>query len=292
VVLPSRAEKVELTEIVPEITVERTGLKKYTLWLLILTVCIFFISCPWRRDYRKDMREFVNSISAYAKNVLPSFLIVPQNGGELFTQNGQENGLPDEAYLAAVDGAGREDLYYGYSQDDQPTPAPETVYMEAFLDIAELHNVEVLVTDYCWTPLHIDDSYRRNALKGYISFAADFRELHHIPDYPIAPFNVNSDDINTLNEAKNWLYLINTVLYGDKFSFLEAIRRTDYDLLIVDLFFEGDIILTSSEVESLKTKNNGGTRLILAYMSIGEAETYRYYWKDEWGRNPPFLAGT
>jgi len=31
----------------------------------------------------------------------------------------------------------------------------------------------------------------------------------------------------------------------------------------------------------------GGKRLVIAYMSIGEAEEYRYYWKDEWESDPP-----
>ncbi|MFQ5795846.1 MAG: endo alpha-1,4 polygalactosaminidase [Candidatus Bipolaricaulia bacterium] len=38
---------------------------------------------------------------------------------------------------------------------------------------------------------------------------------------------------------------------------------------------------------SLKTKANGGSRLVIAYMSIGEAEDYRYYWQAEWKPNPP-----
>lgn len=39
-------------------------------------------------------------------------------------------------------------------------------------------------------------------------------------------------------------------------------------------------------------KANGGKHLILAYMSIGEAEDYRYYWKDEWKDHPPgWMAG-
>ncbi len=50
---------------------------------------------------------------------------------------------------------------------------------------------------------------------------------------------------------------------------------------------DGDIILTANEVESLMVKANGGKRLVVAYMSIGEAEDYRYYWKDEWGKNAP-----
>ena len=41
------------------------------------------------------------------------------------------------------------------------------------------------------------------------------------------------------------------------------------------------------KINTLKTKNNGGKRLVISYMSIGEAEDYRYYWKSGWDINPP-----
>jgi cysteinyl-tRNA synthetase, unknown class len=31
--------------------------------------------------------------------------------------------------------------------------------------------------------------------------------------------------------------------------------------------------------------------LVIAYMSIGEAEDYRYYWKSEWNSNKPAWLG-
>jgi cysteinyl-tRNA synthetase len=48
-----------------------------------------------------------------------------------------------------------------------------------------------------------------------------------------------------------------------------------------------DTLLRADDVATLKTKANGGNRLVIAYMSIGEAENYRYYWKSEWETNPP-----
>ena len=45
--------------------------------------------------------------------------------------------------------------------------------------------------------------------------------------------------------------------------------------------------LTAADLQSLKTKQNGGTRILLCYMSIGEAENYRYYWQTDWKKNPP-----
>ena len=161
----------------------------------------------------------------------------------------------------------------------------------AFMDIAEGHGVEVLVTDYCWTGTFVDDSYSRSAAKRYVSFAADHRELDNIPAYPERPFNVNTHDVATLAEGKNFLYLLNPGSYANKEQFSAAIQDTDYDVIITDLFFEGVEPFTSEEIATLRSKVGGDTRLLIAYMSIGEAEDYRYYWQQEWeSKPPPWLA--
>jgi len=243
-------------------------------------------------NYREEMRKFVQSISTYTKGINTNFIVIPQNGHELLTENGEETGTPAVNYLSAIDGVGREDLFYGYDADNEATLASERSYMIAFLDIAESNGVEVLVTDYCWTQSFVDDSYAQNYAKGYISFAADHRELDNIPAYPPYAYNVNYLNINLLIEAMNFLYLINPGAYSDKDTFLNAIRGTDFDIIITDLFFDGTQELTANDVASLKVKNNGGTRLVISYMSIGEAENYRYYWQSEWNTNPPsWLAG-
>lgn len=237
-------------------------------------------------NYRQDMRDFVCGISAYARGIQSDFIVIPQNGVELITENGAADGPLVTNYLNAIDGIGQEDLFYGYEEDNVATPESERGYLIGFLDRAERNDIEVLVIDYCWTPALVDDSYHQSAAKGYISFAADRRELDNIPPYPETPYNVNSATITSLRAAKNFLYLINPGLYPTKETFLDAIRNTDYDIVIIDLFYNG-IELTPGEIASLKTKANGGRRLVIACLSIGEAEDYRYYWKEDWNTNPP-----
>ena len=267
--------------------------------IMLLTAVMVFISlslteCGSQDDvYRNYMRDFVQGISAYAKGIKPGFIVIPQNGHELLTENGEETGRPAEEYMSSIDGIGREDLFYGYRNDDEATPASERDYMIAFLDLAEANGIEVLVTDYCTTKSNVDDSYAQSDAKNYISFAA-VRELDSIPDYPApdAPHNVNSAGISTLSEAKNFLYLINPENYSTKTQFLDDIKNTNYDIIIIDLFDNDNMALTADDVDSLKMKKNGGTRLVIAYMSIGEAEDYRYYWDASWESfPPPWLAG-
>lgn len=237
-------------------------------------------------DFRTDMKEFVRSISDYAKSQNQEFIIIPQNGHELLTDDGEPTGMPAADYISAIDGIGREDLFYGYENDNVPTPQADRDDMLSFMDIAKSNGIQVLVTDYCYTQDLIDDSYSQNNAKGYISFAADHRELDNIPPYPSNPYNVNSNNVSSLKNATNFLYLLDPNGFENKNEFLDAIRKTDYDVIIIDLYFN-EFALSSSDIQSLKMKTNGGKRLVIAYMSIGEAENYRYYWRSGWNNNNP-----
>lgn len=64
------------------------------------------------------------------------------------------------------------------------------------------------------------------------------------------------------------------------------LARLDPDVLVVDYSRDGgeDGERTVIEVERLRRRPDGGTRIVLAYLSIGEAEDYRFYWKDLRGR--------
>ncbi|OFX89548.1 MAG: hypothetical protein A2W99_14585 [Bacteroidetes bacterium GWF2_33_16] len=261
---------------------------------LFSVLFIFLFSCTddneddnsYDKDFKQEMRNFVIGISTYAKTINPDFVIIPQNGQELATMDGEEFGDACLAYLTAIDGVGREDLFFGYDNDDVATPSSDRSYMISFLDVCENNDVEVLTTDYCWTQSKMDDSYTQNNAKGYISFAAPERELNIIPTYPANPYNVNSSIITTLAEAKNFLYLLNPENFVSKQEFITAIASTNYDVLIMDCFFD-DALFTSAEITQLKSKQNGGQRLVISYMSIGEAEDYRYYWQSEWKVGSP-----
>jgi cysteinyl-tRNA synthetase, unknown class len=56
-----------------------------------------------------------------------------------------------------------------------------------------------------------------------------------------------------------------------------AIAQSDADMVVVDLAGE-DGHFSRGEVEAMRRKPDGTRRLVLAYMSIGEAESYRWYW--------------
>jgi len=259
--------------------------------LSFLIISVLLSSCsdniPDDIDLREEMREFVIGISEYAKAFDDSFMVIPQNGIELVSVNGESDGPVHTNYLAAIDGHGQEDLFYGYDKDDEISPADENEYLLSFLDVSMAQGNTILVTDYCSTHSKMDDSYTRNQMAGYVSFAADERELDRIPAYPNPIFGENDAEIQDLEDIQNFLYLINPGNFDTKADIIQAVTSSNYDLLIMDLFFNDNSEFSNEEIGQLKSKANGGTRLVVAYMSIGEAEDYRYYWQDNWKKNPP-----
>jgi cysteinyl-tRNA synthetase, unknown class len=261
---------------------------------LPLLVSFFFLaSCKKDKninsetEYKQKMREFVIGISTYAKNINPNFLIVPQNGIELVTENGEASGQAVTSYLDAIDANGQEDLFYGYDKDDLVTSASDNTYLKNLLSISKNAGNTILVTDYCSTPSNITNAYIQNKNQGYISFAATQRELNNIPNFPNPIHQENSTLVNNISQVKNFLYLINPSNYNTKSDFIAAVTATNYDLLIMDLYFTDGTPFTSAEINQLKNKANGGKRLIIAYLSIGEAENYRYYWQSNWNTSKP-----
>ena len=237
-------------------------------------------------DYRQSMRDFVRAIAEYARQSRPTFIVIPQNGEALLTDDGTGSGTPPADYIAAIDGQGREDLFYGYDDDNVPTPTGVRDELLDVLLIAEDQGVEVLVTDYCSTHAYVDDSYTQNEARGFISFAAHRRDLDAVPTYPVDPHNVNPANVAQLGDAQNMLYLLDPSGFATRAAYLDALAATDYDLFILDLFYD-DTALTPEELATLRTKPGGGSRLLIAYMSIGEAEDYRYYWQPGWQPGSP-----
>lgn len=240
--------------------------------------------------YRQEMRSFVSDLSAWAKTETAGFIVIPQNGQELITDTGEADGTPQTSYIASIDATGREDMFYGYTADNQPTPASENAHFLSLCLLCEEFGVEVLATDYCWTQSYMDDSYAQNAQNGFISFAAEQRDLNIIPDYPPEPWNVNSNNITDISQSLNFLYLINSENFATKQDFIDAVSQTDYDVIIMDLF-HNDEQYTAAEIDQLRTKSGGGSRLVICYLSIGEAEDYRYYWQSEWNTQKPQWLG-
>ncbi len=85
--------------------------------------------------------------------------------------------------------------------------------------------------------------------------------------------------------SKNEL-LANVRTWGYQLQELDPAQasRSGLDLIVVDEALNGERRLDrrAESLKSLKRKPDGSRRLVLAYLSIGEAEEYRGYWNKGW----------
>lgn len=260
-------------------------LRKY---IGLVSAIVLFQACSTdsvKPDYREEMRKFVIEINEHGETLKPGFIVVPQNGMQLLSSEDGGNGTPSADYIAAIDGCGQEELYYGYDNQNNffSQSHEEAVVWLAQCRFAVSHNLTVLVTDYCSAPDLIIDSYLKNDAEGFIGFAAKSRELDLVQT---DPHNENTNNILVLSDAQNFLYMINPI-QNTKAEYLSALKESRHDVLIIDAFYDGTEAITQQDIDSLRTKPQGGTRLILSYMSIGQAESYRWYWKPFWMASPP-----
>jgi cysteinyl-tRNA synthetase, unknown class len=91
-----------------------------------------------------------------------------------------------------------------------------------------------------------------------------------------------------LAAAKSWGYQLQKINP-------DVLAAAPYDVLVIDYSRDGsdERALTAGDVGRLKIRPDGGRRIVLAYLSIGEAEKYRYYWRPDWDTStlaPPWLA--
>lgn len=89
-------------------------------------------------------------------------------------------------------------------------------------------------------------------------------------------------DAAGLAEVQNWGFQL------DRISPAE-IAGAPFDLVVVDYSRDGsqNQAFTPREVQAMQQKPDGGRRIVVAYLSIGEAEDYRYYWHQSWKNTPP-----
>jgi len=77
---------------------------------------------------------------------------------------------------------------------------------------------------------------------------------------------------------------------------LTALGASRYDLVVIDYSADGTQALDAADVTALRASTGG--KIVVAYLSIGEAEDYRFYWEQahgspgaDWTADPPAWIG-
>src|SRR5690606_7270424 len=81
----------------------------------------------------------------------------------------------------------------------------------------------------------------------------------------------------SLADVESWGYQLQQVER-------DAVATSPYDLMVIDYSRNGsaELAFSRADVAAMQRKPDGGARLVLAYLSIGEAEDYRSYWQRGW----------
>jgi cysteinyl-tRNA synthetase len=237
-------------------------------------------------NYRAEMTQLLEEIKGYAQKRHGGFVVIGNNSLGLLTA-ADGSGKVVERPADILDGFMLESYYFGWElKDDERTPAEARQWLEVPVNFLLARQQPVLNIDYCRERANVDWSYKVNRQRGLVSFAAASRDLADIPAYPVAIPRENGRDVRQLRQAQNFLVLLNPREFASRGQLLASLRSTNYDLIIIDLYYHGQPY-TAEEIQSLKRKKNGGQRLVIAYMSVGEAEDYRPYWQPQWTQTLP-----
>lgn len=95
--------------------------------------------------------------------------------------------------------------------------------------------------------------------------------------------NINITKNKTIQKIDEKLRNVRSFAYQLQGIDLKAIEKTNFDLIIIDYSRDGtdENRFTKEEIDSLKSSS----KIVLSYLSIGEAENYRWYWNNAWDKN-------
>ncbi len=85
---------------------------------------------------------------------------------------------------------------------------------------------------------------------------------------------------NPLEEVNNWAYQLQD-LWDEK---IDALADSQYDMIVVDrngsIEGEDEDYNDRNDIERIRASKDD--RLVICYIDVGEAESYRKYWQDDW----------
>jgi cysteinyl-tRNA synthetase len=106
----------------------------------------------------------------------------------------------------------------------------------------------------------------------------------------LQPDRATAERRRRLNGIRNWGYWLSSFE-------IDAIVAAPHDLLVIDNGVSANRRFqrerAPEEMARMKRRPDGNARVLLAYLSIGEAERYRRYWRPEWydpAKRPAWLG--
>lgn len=296
----------------------------------------------------RKMQALIMELAIKAKTRNPNFQVVPQDTLEYAHIDGNADNEYDWHLLNLLDGWGIENF------------SPTTVTRLANLTkvgikgtantngstvqaVAENQKIAA-ENNILWHPRLSAEVYQSPEIgnPGYMPIYSPSSNSYNIIHHPVpagVAHTINSNNVESMMDAKNYLYMISTGKYtnwpdweanpagrlditdtagylvpfnGGRFqptgtpevvakaiaehgkewdffwvakgytqdegrkAYIEELAASEWDLFYIDAHYGGES-LSKEEVEALKWKPQGGRRQVIAYLSIGTTESYRWY---------------
>ena len=231
-------------------------------------------------SYADSMIDLLANMSAYAKRINPNFAMITNGGYGLYMTQFNKNAASRKKLYEVMDGILIEEVFTG------GTASTTSSNMQKAISQVKAANLAAFNLEYKGTDSTLAS---KSAKAGCVWYNAPSYDLNTIGS--LASNRVNTANITKANQANNFLALLDQEKYSTKTKYLNALKNTDYDLIFIDpgnpYNDNPEAFLTKADIESLKKKKNGGRRMVCAYVSVGEAEKYRYYWNDDWNKKLP-----
>lgn len=246
-------------------------MKKVVVFFLFISSLLFGESF-----YLIKMRELIKEISERDREKI----VILQNGSNIY----YNDNVFDKEFLKFVDGIGQESFLFGSEGEiGKATSLKDREYLLENLLPLQKEGKKILTINYSNNK---NDDYEIKKINKRYGFIGE-RIKTFSANYFNTPLNFfNKKNIYELDEVENFLYLLNPNKFRSKKEYFNALKNTNYDLIIIEPSFNGEFFL-QNEIEILKYKKTGERRLVIVYLSIGEAENYREYWEKNWNKKLP-----
>lgn len=253
-------------------------MKKHMLLLFFIFSYFTFSQNILNKEiFKERMKDFIKELR---ENTDKGKIIITQNGNELYYRDNKI----DTEFFNVTNGTTQESLYYGdVLKFNVPTSRGlKNELLELIVPIKK-KDKPVFIINYGKGAKKREFLSNEDLKTGFISEILPSFEAKKLYE-PIR--NFNNTDIFSLDKVQNFLCLLNPEEFSDINAYHQALKNTNYDLLLIEVSYN-NIFFTKEQIKELKTKKDGGKRIILAYLSIGEAEDYRFYWDKNWDKSKP-----
>ena len=121
---------------------------------------------------------------------------------------------------------------------------------------------------------------RGNTMNTMHSPNADATNQHTVAKAPSNPLDIR----RPWNAIHNWAYWLDN-------PHLDQLGQSQYELVVIDYSADGSAqkAFTAQQIEQLR--QSSCQRRVVAYLSIGQAESYRGYWQQNWKEGSPAWLG-